>query len=47
MSSLKTLKLSVAERLKATYLLNEFKGSLEKLAIILEDIKLFSLSEEE
>jgi len=47
MSSTKTLKLSVAERLKATYLLNEFKGSLEKLAIILEDIKLFTLSEEE
>ena len=47
MSSLKVLKLSVAERLKATYILNEFKGNLDKLAIILEDIKQFSLSEEE
>ena len=45
--SQKTLKLSVAERLKATYILNEFKGSLEKLAVILEDIKLFTLTEEE
>lgn len=47
MSATKTLKLSVAERLKATYILNEFKGSLEKLAVILEDIKQFTLTEEE
>lgn len=47
MSAVKTLKLSVAERLKATYLLNEFKGSLEKLSVILEDIKQFTLSDEE
>jgi hypothetical protein len=47
MSKEKVLNLSVAERLKATYLLNEFKGSLDKLSIILEDIKQFSFSPEE
>jgi hypothetical protein len=43
----KVLNLSIAERLKASYILNEFKGSLEKLAVILEDIKQFPLSQEE
>lgn len=46
-TKLKKLSLTVGERLRASYLLNEFKGSLDKLAIILEDIKQFPLSADE
>ena len=43
----KKITLTIQERLEATKLLNDFKGSLDKLAIILEDIKLFPLSDED
>lgn len=46
-SNTKTLNLSVAERFKATQILNGFKGSLSNLTIILDDIKKFPLSPEE
>jgi hypothetical protein len=44
---IKKIKLTIEERFEATKLLNEFRGSLDKLAVILEDIKLFPLSDED
>lgn len=43
----KTISLNISERLSSLSVLNGFKGNLDKLAVILEDIKLFSVSEEE
>ncbi len=43
----KTFSLSVGERHAAIDILNAFKGSLEKLAVVLEDIKAFPLTNEE
>lgn len=47
MSKTKTLSLNISERLSALAILNSFKGDLDKLSFILEDIKLFGISEEE
>lgn len=41
------MKLNISERLYALRILNEFKGSLEKLAVILEDIKQFPILAED
>uniref|UniRef100_A0A6M3XZB0 Uncharacterized protein n=2 Tax=viral metagenome TaxID=1070528 RepID=A0A6M3XZB0_9ZZZZ len=41
------IKLNISERLFAISILNEFKGGLDKLAIILEDIKKFTITEAE
>ena len=44
---MKTLNLTISERIRALALLNAFKGSLEQLAVIVEDIKQFSISDAE
>lgn len=44
---MKTLSLNISERYYALTILNDFKGNIEKLATILEDIKQFSISEED
>lgn len=41
------LSLSISERLFCLTVLNAFKGNLEKLSVILEDIKKFPIIEEE
>lgn len=41
------IKLNISERLYALRILNEFKGSLEKLASILQDIKQFAIKDDE
>lgn len=41
------LSLSISERLFCLTVLNAFKGNLEKLSVILEDIKKFPITEEE
>lgn len=41
------ISLNVSERVFALRLLNDFKGSLEKLAPILEDIQKFSITDED
>lgn len=41
------IKLNISERLQAVSILNGFKGSLSDLAVILEDIKQFPISEKE
>ena len=43
----KTITLNVSERVSALGILNAFKGSLEKLAFILDDIKGLVITEEE
>lgn len=43
----KTVGLSITERLKALEMLNGFKGSLERVAVILEDIKQFTVTKDE
>jgi len=47
MSNIKKVSLDFAERLKAVSILNEFKGSLDGVAVILEDIKQLPIEEEE
>lgn len=45
---IKTIKqLTVSERIKITRILNEFKGNLDKLAIIIDDIKKFAINDED
>lgn len=44
---MKPVQLDISERVNALALLNAFKGNLDKLAVILEDIKQFTVSEEE
>lgn len=44
---MKTIKLNISERLFAIKMLNEFKGALEVLSIILEDIKKFAIIDED
>ncbi len=43
----KTISLNISERLSSVSILNGFKGNLDKLAGILEDIKHFAISEED
>lgn len=43
----KTLSLNISERLAALSILNGYKGNLDTLAVILEDIRAFTISEEE
>ena|SRR3990167_2291725 len=43
----KELSLNISERIATLAILNEFKGSLDKVAVILEDIKQLPISEEE
>ena len=45
--ALKALSLNISERIAALAILNAFKGSLDKVAIILEDIKQLPISEDE
>src|SRR3990167_2801234 len=47
MSTPKTIQLNISERLSALALLNAFKGALDKLAVILEDIKQIGITDEE
>lgn len=47
MSDAKTLNLTIGERIKALAILDSFKGSLATLAVLLEDVKDFAVSEEE
>jgi len=42
-----TIKLNISERLFSLTMLNAYKGSLDKLSVILEDIKKFPITEEE
>lgn len=42
-----TLKLTVSERIYAIALLNQFKGNLDTLVDVLEDIKGFRMTDEE
>lgn len=43
----KTVSLLIGERLAAMKIFDTFKGSLDTLAVILEDIKQFTVTEEE
>ena len=43
----KTLQLTISERIAAVSVLNTFKGGLDKLATILEDIKQLPITDEE
>jgi hypothetical protein len=43
----KELSLNLSERLSGVKLLNEFKGGLDVLAVLLEDVKKISIKEEE
>lgn len=45
--ALKKITLNLSERLAALAILNTFKGSLDKVAVILEDIKQLPVTEEE
>lgn len=47
MSKTKTISLNVSERLSALSILNNFKGKLETLAAVLEDVKKFPVTDEE
>ncbi len=47
MATTKTLTLNISERISGLAILNAFKGNLDKLAIILEDIKGFTVTDEE
>ena len=47
MSATKTISLSIGERIRMLVILNAFKGNLDKLAIILEDIKQLPVIDEE
>lgn len=44
---MKTASLNISERVNALGILNAFKGNLDKLAVILEDIKQFTIDPEE
>ena len=41
------INLTISERIAALAILNDFKGNLETMANILEDIKQFSITDEE
>lgn len=41
------IKLNISERLQALSILNGFKGSLQELSVILEDIKKFPVQDSE
>ena len=43
----KKLELNISERLAAISILNEFKGNLDTLSVILEDIRKFPVSDED
>ena len=43
----KTLTLNLSERVNALTILNAFKGNLDKMAVILDDIKQFTITDEE
>ncbi|MBT9169538.1 MAG: hypothetical protein DDT19_02899 [Syntrophomonadaceae bacterium] len=45
--ALKTIFLTISERIAALAILNAFKGSLDKVAVILEDIKQLPITTEE
>jgi len=47
MAKSKTLSLNISERLAALSILNVFKGNLDTLAIVLEDIRKFTVTDEE
>lgn len=44
---MKTVSLNISERLAAVKIINEFKGSLATLAVLLEDVKKLVVPEEE
>lgn len=43
----KAISLNISERIAALAILNSFKGSLDKVAVVLEDIKQLPISAEE
>jgi len=45
--STKTVQFNISERVAAVGILNQFKGALDKLAVVLEDIKQFRIDEGE
>lgn len=47
MSEAKTIELTIGERLAATKIFDTFKGSLTTLAVLLEDVKAFAVTDEE
>lgn len=47
MSTLKTVSLNISERVAALKILNDFKGPLETLAVVIEDIKQLPVTDEE
>ena len=47
MTKTKTLKLNISERLSALSILNNYKGNLETLSLVLEDIRLFPIDDAE
>ena len=44
---MKKIGLNISERLFALQILNAFKGDLDKLAVVLDDIKQFSITAED
>lgn len=44
---MKTIELNISERIFGLLLLNNFKGNLDVMSVILEDIKQFPISDEE
>lgn len=47
MAKNKTIELNISERLSAISILNQFKGNLDTLSVILEDIRQFTIEDEE
>lgn len=47
MSEPKTLELTIKERLAALAIFDSFKGSMSTLTVLLEDVKPFTITEEE
>lgn len=44
---MKKVSLTISERVKAIEILNQYKGDLNKLSVVLEDIKKVNISEDE
>jgi len=47
MAKIKTIELNISERLSALSILNQFKGNLETMSIILKDVVKFSITDKD
>lgn len=45
--STKTIELSISERVAASKIINDFKGSITTLALLVDDVKKIAITEEE